>query len=48
MADFLALLDNYERACGVPERVTKAELDEQALFIAAALQTAPIQCGCDV
>ena len=41
--DFMALLDNYDRNCGVPERVTKEELHEQGLFIAAALKTAPVK-----
>ena len=37
------MLDNYDRKCGVPERVTKEEVLEQKQFVAALLETKPIK-----
>uniref|UniRef100_A0A3Q2QFF0 Uridylate-specific endoribonuclease n=1 Tax=Fundulus heteroclitus TaxID=8078 RepID=A0A3Q2QFF0_FUNHE len=39
LADFMKLLDNYERSTGITERVTPEELTEISLFLDAVLET---------
>lgn len=39
LADFMTLLDNYERSTGVTEQVTTEELTEMDLFLDAVLET---------
>ena len=40
---FFALLDNYEPSCGTAEVVTAVERGEEAAFLDACIQTAPMQ-----
>lgn len=40
---FIALLDNYISECGVSEKVTRAEKQENMAFLKAIMQTGPMQ-----
>ncbi|XP_072296776.1 uridylate-specific endoribonuclease C, partial [Eucyclogobius newberryi] len=44
-AHFIKLLDNYERSTGVEETVTSEELQENRLFINAAVETEVMKCA---